>query len=161
MSHGVTIYNADGMVLKKNVSFQHAIGMLIREVADPYEWIEGKSFGPYPFVTSVILKAAKYIYPKWYDNPAPWSPVAMKIRDRYVCAYCLKHCTKADATVEHIVPQSFGGPTNFMNCVTACKSCNGKKRNRTPEQAGMPIHPGHEPWIPTLRDLDNWKRHGR
>jgi 5-methylcytosine-specific restriction endonuclease McrA len=36
-----------------------------------------------------------------------------------------------------VIPRSRGGTTSWENLVTACRSCNLKKRNRTPEEAGM------------------------
>ncbi len=36
----------------------------------------------------------------------------------------------------------------WMNVVTACKSCNHRKGNRTPEQAHMPLL--YAPYVPSL-----------
>lgn len=60
-------------------------------------------------------------------------------RDRHVCAYCGGHFIEADLTVEHIVPVSRGGQHVWTNVVTACRSCNTRKGNRTPEEARMPL----------------------
>jgi hypothetical protein len=68
-------------------------------------------------------------------------------RDRYTCAYCGGIFAEADLQAEHIVPLSRGGPTQWMNLVTACADCNGEKRNRTPEEAGMPLL--YLPYIPS------------
>jgi 5-methylcytosine-specific restriction endonuclease McrA len=48
---------------------------------------------------------------------------------------------------EHIVPQSRGGRWTWMNLVTACAACNGRKANRTPEEAGMPLV--YLPYVPS------------
>jgi 5-methylcytosine-specific restriction endonuclease McrA len=62
-------------------------------------------------------------------------------RDRYTCQYCgrhdreLKH--RESLTRDHIVPQSRGGGDSWRNCVTACSSCNWKKANKTPAEAGL------------------------
>ncbi|MCX7670457.1 MAG: HNH endonuclease, partial [Anaerolineae bacterium] len=60
-------------------------------------------------------------------------------RDRHVCAYCGRQFAEADLTVEHIVPVSRGGQHVWTNVVTACRSCNTRKGNRTPEEARMPL----------------------
>lgn len=60
-------------------------------------------------------------------------------RDRHICAYCGARCPEADLTVEHIVPISRGGRHDWTNVVTACRSCNTRKGNRVPEEAGMPL----------------------
>ena len=40
-------------------------------------------------------------------------------------------------TIDHILPRSKGGKNTWKNLVTACKKCNQKKGNKTPEQANM------------------------
>ena len=54
-------------------------------------------------------------------------------------------------TRDHIVPRSRGGPTSWLNLVAACAACNGFKRDRTPEQAGMRLR--MQPFVPTAADL--------
>lgn len=58
-------------------------------------------------------------------------------RDQFICQYCGFAGTTAELSIDHIIPQSQKGKTSWLNCTTACKSCNGKKKNRTPEQAEM------------------------
>lgn len=60
-------------------------------------------------------------------------------RDCYRCQYCGKRPASDEITVDHVLPRSQGGLTTFENTVLACVSCNKKKDNRTPEQAGMPL----------------------
>lgn len=69
-------------------------------------------------------------------------------RDRQVCGYCGDHFPHEALTREHIVPVSKGGPDHWMNVVTACRSCNHRKGNRTPESAGMPLL--YAPYVPSL-----------
>ena len=68
-------------------------------------------------------------------------------RDRHTCAYCGDRFTERDLQCEHIVPASRGGPWTWMNLVTACRYCNGRKANRTPEEAGMPLV--YLPYVPS------------
>ncbi len=56
-------------------------------------------------------------------------------RDRYTCQYCGR--SGVELTLDHVVPKSRGGRTTWENLVTACRTCNTKKGNRTPEEAGM------------------------
>jgi 5-methylcytosine-specific restriction endonuclease McrA len=90
-------------------------------------------------------------------------------RDEYTCGYCRKKCNNGALTIDHIIPKSAGGQNSFTNCVAACVNCNRKKRDRTPEQAGMtlkikPIIPNkylcyhpeeiawHDDWMFFIRD---------
>ncbi len=61
------------------------------------------------------------------------------IRDRYCCQYCGKKELARDLTLDHILPRAQGGTTTPQNLVSACKTCNQRKGNRTPEQARMPL----------------------
>ena len=53
-------------------------------------------------------------------------------------------------TIDHVVPRSLGGTSTWENCVLACVTCNKRKADRTPQQAGMrhrkaPIRPTWKP----------------
>jgi len=61
------------------------------------------------------------------------------VRDEYSCQYCGKKFEHAKLTYDHVIPRSQGGQTNWTNIVTACVSCNSRKGNRTPKEAGMPL----------------------
>ncbi len=68
-------------------------------------------------------------------------------RDRLTCAYCGQRFPERDLQCEHIVPQSRGGLWAWMNLVTACGWCNGRKADRTPEEASMPLL--YLPYVPS------------
>ena len=70
------------------------------------------------------------------------------VRDRNLCAYCGDTFHESDLTREHIVPFGQQGQDSWMNVVTACRSCNHRKGNRTPEQAHMPLL--YAPYVPNL-----------
>lgn len=50
-------------------------------------------------------------------------------RDNYTCQYCGIRPTREDLTIDHIMPRSRGGKTNWENCVVACRRCNKMKAN--------------------------------
>ncbi|MEM6582033.1 MAG: HNH endonuclease [Pseudomonadota bacterium] len=60
-------------------------------------------------------------------------------RDDYRCLYCGQKFSRSDLTRDHVIPTSRGGTNRWENVVAACKRCNWKKDNRTPEEAGMPL----------------------
>jgi hypothetical protein len=70
------------------------------------------------------------------------------MRDRNTCAYCGDRFLTDLLTREHIIPYGQKGQDVWMNVVTACRSCNHRKSNRTPEQAGMPLL--YAPYVPSL-----------
>lgn len=88
-----------------------------------------------------IVALKRYIRKQW--RAPRFRRRALFNRDGWTCQYCgaavLPKSAGASqgAEVEHILPASRGGKTTWNNCVTACRSCNKKKRNRTPEEAEM------------------------
>jgi len=79
-------------------------------------------------------------------------------RDNFECQYC---GTKRDLTLDHVLPTSRGGPHSWLNLVTACKRCNTRKGDFTPEEAGMPLR--HKPFKPSytlfLKDAPGVHQH--
>lgn len=53
------------------------------------------------------------------------------------CIYCGKEITLAETTEDHIYPKKAGGINIFANLVASCKTCNEKKRGRTPLESGV------------------------
>ena len=98
-------------------------------------------------VNSIIgTKGVPHINP--FDLKPSLTNDKLFARDRNVCAYCGDHFHETELTREHIRPIGQGGPNTWMNVVTACKSCNHRKGNRTPEQARMPLL--YAPYVPSL-----------
>lgn len=82
-----------------------------------------------------------------FDVVPGFSKSKLVRRDRFTCAYCAGVFTERDLQCEHIVPESRGGAWSWMNLVAACANCNGRKANRTPEEAGMPLV--YLPYVPS------------
>lgn len=58
-------------------------------------------------------------------------------RDKNTCQYC---GSIKDLTIDHVLPKSKGGKTNWQNLITACHRCNTMKGDKTPEEAGMKLN---------------------
>lgn len=69
---------------------------------------------------------------------------AVITRDRNRCRYCDVPVNWADkkgakgGTYDHVDPE---GDNSLANVVVACRRCNGRKKDRTPEEAGMTLLP--------------------
>ena len=46
----------------------------------------------------------------------------------YTCAKCGKKIRKADADIDHIIPQKYGGSDKLFNLQCLCKHCNRSKQ---------------------------------
>jgi hypothetical protein len=70
-------------------------------------------------------------------------------RDRGLCRYCGVRVNWSDkrgatgGTYDHVDP---AGGNELENVVTACRRCNGRKRDRTPVEAGMVLLPVPAPF---------------
>lgn len=84
------------------------------------------------------------------------------LRDNYQCQYCGVHCHPNSVTIDHVIPRSKGGKTQWNNVVAACASCNRKKGSRSLEDAGMNLlnKPKRPSWQDIIREdgpyLEEW-----
>jgi 5-methylcytosine-specific restriction endonuclease McrA len=86
-------------------------------------------------------------------------------RDQNTCQYCGKVHDRSELNLDHVLPRDQGGPTTWENIVCSCISCNTRKANRTPQEAGMRLirKPKRPKWRPflqinlSLHYHDSWK----
>ena len=87
---------------------------------------------------SILLTNARVREHRWArDYEAPLTNRALFARDGYLCLYCGQGNGASALTRDHIVPVSRGGKNRWTNVATACRSCNQRKNNRTPEEWGQ------------------------
>jgi len=60
-------------------------------------------------------------------------------RDQGICQYTNKKLSRSEANIDHVIPRTKGGKTNWTNCVICHKEVNAKKGPRTPEEAGLKL----------------------
>jgi 5-methylcytosine-specific restriction endonuclease McrA len=116
---------------------KRAICMIYTGRAQPVETdgIVIRSFSA-QFACPTVIRLKRYIRIP-YKRSVPFSKKNVLKRDRHTCQYCGN--IYGDLTIDHILPRSLGGESVWLNVVTACKGCNAKKGNRTPEEAGLSL----------------------
>lgn len=68
----------------------------------------------------------------------PVSHLVVAERDGWRCAICRGKVTRADWSLDHVVPLSKGGPHTYANVVLAHRRCNSKRgAGRLPVQAPL------------------------
>lgn len=124
------------------------------------------------FPIPLVIALQRYINVP--NRKAQWSRKAVLVRDHYACIYCGvkpgdvlrgKILTKADMTIDHIVPRSRGGKDVWTNTACACYLCNRRKGGQLPGEAGMKLR--WEPRRPRTNYLvieigngpDAWKKY--
>jgi 5-methylcytosine-specific restriction endonuclease McrA len=122
--------------------------------ADWREASRGIHEHPAGFVTTPSFRIAipEVITLKIYDE-LPVSDVKFTRRNIYEhygyrCCYCGEKFATANLNLDHVIPRSRGGKTDWTNIVTSCIPCNLKKANRLPREAGlkMLITPSKPKW---------------
>ena len=146
-----TLVLTQGYEPLKVISWQRAITLLSLgkiEVIEEYDR-ELRS-------TSLVIKCPAVVRLlnafKRHKKPVKFSRVNIFARDKYKCQYCGEKGTLQALTYDHVRPKSQGGKTVWTNIVTSCTDCNSKKRNRTPEQAGLRLrgNPTQPRWVPSM-----------
>ncbi len=129
------------------VTLKRAVILLLKEKAEVIEALverqlrAERSSLPYP----VVIRLVSYVpVPRFFNLPL--SRRSLLSRDNYTCQYC--GTTEHPLTIDHVIPRSRGGKTEWTNVVAACVSCNRKKGNKMPADAHMiprtkPAKPGY------------------
>ena len=134
--HSVLVLNATYEPLSV-VSLKRAVILLLKEKAEIVEAAEAvlrseRISLPMPLVIRLV-----YYVRLPRQLSVPLTRRTVMARDHYTCQYCGAQPGRSELTLDHVVPRSQGGGTSWENVVTACRSCNQRKGNRTPAQAGM------------------------
>lgn len=82
----------------------------------------------------------------------PLTNRALFERDGHLCMYCGRKHRAGELSRDHVFPVARGGQNIWTNVLTACKFCNCRKDDRTPEEAGMlplalPYEPDHARYL--------------
>ena len=93
----------------------------------------------------VLIKVVRSVY----RNKVPFTKKNILVRDKLTCVYCGRK--GKPLTIDHVIPRSKGGNSNWENCVACCKACNNKKGARTPKAAKM--HLTKRPFQPTIAEF--------
>lgn len=104
------------------------------EAVDFYDNVWGQGIDYYYQVPSVIQLTMDTSYERGRDYAAYWKQ-GVYIRDQNKCQYCGTDLDHKNASIDHIVPASWGGEWTWENTVACCKSCNNLKKDRAPIQA--------------------------
>jgi len=131
----------------------YAKGKVIWETGSPLHTFTGgkNKDGEISRITvPTILGVSGPIFGKaFYDRETIYAERSILYgRDRHMCAYCGDIHKDYRLTIDHVLPRSRGGKNTWMNTVAACKPCNVRKADRTPEEAEMALL--YVPYVPNV-----------
>jgi len=135
----ILLLNASEEILKV-IDWRRAITLLFTGKAEaPYNYDVNyqiqKSQGVFELPAAIQL--TEYVRVP-YVSARPSRRNILK-RDKNTCQFCSCQLNSNNSSIDHVLPRSRGGKHEWTNVVAACKKCNTKKGNRTPEEARMPL----------------------
>jgi 5-methylcytosine-specific restriction endonuclease McrA len=93
----------------------------------------------FTFEVPSVIRLVEYVDVRKRRNQSGKQRLRILMRDRLRCQYCGARGSQFDLTLDHIVPRSRGGRSDAENLCAACKTCNQRKGDRTPDEARMPL----------------------
>lgn len=156
--HKVLRITADGVPIA-SISIERAIvdilqgkAFMIQQQGDAVYRSQHYRF-PVPAIVGLTMY---HRLPPHYYGKARLDNHALAKRDHWTCQYCGRRKFQLEdhefMTRDHVFPVSRGGEDIWENVVLACISCNNMKRDRTPDEADMPLL--SIPVAPTRWDLN-------
>jgi len=145
----VILLNADEDTVLKFLDWKRAMCLLIKGKVKVIEYSD-KVVRTVNRIIQLpkIIKLIRFIK-EIFSTKVRFSKRNLLFRDDFECGYCL--CRDDYLTIDHIIPKSKGGKTHFLNCVSACKSCNQKKADELLKHTDMRIQ--KKLFQPTVRDF--------
>lgn len=128
------LLNADAQPVSllplSTIGWQDAIKYMVLEKARVVEWYDDWVVHSMNWSTRIpaIMMLAEYQKPK---TTVRVSRTNVYLRDSYKCQYCGSDVTDSTGTLDHVLPISKGGKSNWLNLATACKPCNWRKSDKT------------------------------
>jgi len=150
-SHRALLLNSSYEPMKI-VSWQKALVLWFQSKVEVVEYhdIFARSV-LHSFQVPSIIRLKSYVRPRSY-GAVRFCRENVYIRDNFTCQYCGERFSGKHLTLDHVIPASKRGPKSWTNVVAACRTCNQRKANRTPDGARMPLlkQPVIPAWLPTI-----------
>ncbi len=138
LSQSVVVFSKNYLPVSR-VDLKRAIALLVTGKAEPLDLDNGQGWTVRS--PNLVLSVPEQIRLTFAGGERLWKlpPVNRKEllrRDKHRCQYC-GH--RKDLTIDHVIPRSKGGQHTWDNVVIACGSCNSRKGDRTPTEAGLKL----------------------
>jgi 5-methylcytosine-specific restriction endonuclease McrA len=123
---------------------RRAVVLMLKEKAELVEHADWRLRSESSSVARpVVIRLVSYVRVPRDAHRRKITRRAVFARDGWACQYC---GSSSNLTVDHVIPRSKGGSSNWENIVASCAPCNRRKGDRLPRQANM--HPRRTPSTP-------------
>tara|TARA_Y100000310_G_scaffold343658_1_gene452312 strand:+ start:2760 stop:3266 length:507 start_codon:yes stop_codon:yes gene_type:complete len=120
------------------VDFKKAFKFLIKQKVDVLaEWDNVILFTGGTMKYPAVLRLKKHV--AFHRRKMRFNRKNLFVRDKGKCQYCNVRLSACTFTIDHVIPKSAKGKTHWLNCVAACKSCNGNKANKLLHKSGLKL----------------------
>jgi 5-methylcytosine-specific restriction endonuclease McrA len=132
-----------GRVLVLNATFEpinvctvrRAVVLLLKDKAEVIEHAEWELHSATASLARpVVIRLVSYVRIPRDTHRRKITRRAVFARDNWTCQYC---GSRANLTVDHVIPRSKGGSSNWDNIVASCAPCNRRKGDMPLRQVGM------------------------
>jgi 5-methylcytosine-specific restriction endonuclease McrA len=114
---------------------RRAVVLLLKAKAEVIERSEAQLHSAtHTIPRPMVIRLVTYVHIPRDTHRRKITRRAVFARDNWTCQYC---GARSNLTVDHVVPRSKGGSSNWENIVASCAPCNRRKGNALPRQAGM------------------------
>lgn len=170
-ANGVLVLNRNWTAIHV-CSIQRAIGLLVQDLAQVVtEDYQTYSFNSWRELSQhVAIDGNQFIHATNFRLVVPEvilltrfhkvPPRAVKfnrrniyIRDNFTCQYCGAKPGREQLTIDHIVPKSRGGRSDWENVVLACQGCNAQKGSKLLSHTPLKLakKPAKPHWLTIVR----------
>jgi 5-methylcytosine-specific restriction endonuclease McrA len=117
---------------------KRAVVLLLKDKAEVIEHSEWRLRSPSSSMERpTVIRLVTYVRIPRDTHRRKITRRAVFARDEWTCQYC---GSRANLTVDHVIPKSKGGGSNWDNIVASCAPCNRRKGDLLPRQVGMRLH---------------------
>jgi 5-methylcytosine-specific restriction endonuclease McrA len=117
---------------------RRAVVLLLKEKA---EMIERADWQLHSESTSLsrpmVIRLVSYVRIPRHSHRRKITRRAVFARDDWTCQYC---GSRASLTVDHVIPRSKGGSSDWENIVASCAPCNRRKGDLLLRNSGMRLN---------------------
>jgi 5-methylcytosine-specific restriction endonuclease McrA len=114
---------------------KRAVVLLLKDKAEVIEHSEWQLRSPSSSMQRpTVIRLVTYVRIPRDTHRRKITRRAVFARDEWTCQYC---GSRANLTVDHVIPKSKGGGSNWDNIVASCAPCNRRKGDLLPRQVGM------------------------
>jgi len=159
----VLLLNADAQPVSylplSVIQWKEAIMYMYHDKCSVLEWYDDWMVHSPNWETKVpaVIMLKDFVHQKTYVR---FSKSNVFLRDQYQCLYCTCNIARATGTLDHVIPVSKGGKTNFENIATACADCNTRKADKTlMKPIYAPYRPGYYELVRKRKQLPFTVKH--